>query len=156
MNAADIQPVLGIVRLPHAQGLELPSYETEGAAGMDLRAAVPEDRPLILLPGKRAAVPTGLLLEIQEGFEGQVRPRSGLALKHGITCLNTPGTIDSDYRGEVKVLLVNLGDEEFPVTRGMRIAQLVIAPAVRAALEERIRVGETPRGTGGFGSTGSI
>ena len=110
-----------------AEGLPLPSYETAGAAGMDLRAAVPDDRPLLILPGKRALVPTGLVLEIPEGFEGQVRPRSGLAFKHGITCLNTPGTIDSDYRGEVKVLLINLGDEDFAVTRGMRIAQIVFA-----------------------------
>ena len=104
------------MRLPHAEGLPLPAYETAGAAGMDLRAAVPDDRPLLILPGKRALVPTGLVLEIPEGFEGQVRPRSGLALNHGVTCLNTPGTIDSDYRGEVKVLLVNLGDDAFVVT----------------------------------------
>ena len=110
---------------------------------MDLRAAVPEDRPLILLPGKRALVPTGLVLEIPDGFEGQIRPRSGLALKHGITCLNTPGTIDSDYRGEVKVLLVNLGDEDFEVTRGMRIAQIVFAEVTRASVEERSLSGAT-------------
>ena len=110
-----VGPLVGIVRLPHGEGLALPSYETAGAAGMDLRAAVPDDRPLLILPGKRALVPTGLVLEIPEGFEGQVRPRSGLAFKHGITCLNTPGTIDSDYRGEVKVLLINLGDEDFSV-----------------------------------------
>ena len=118
---------VGIVRLPHAEGLPLPAYETPGSAGMDVRAAVPEDRPLLILPGKRALVPTGLILEIPEGFEGQIRPRSGLAFKHGITCLNTPGTIDSDYRGEAKVLLVNLGDEDFSVTRGMRIAQIVFS-----------------------------
>lgn len=147
-------PSLGIVRLPHAEGLALPAYETAGAAGMDLRAAVPDDRPLILLPGKRAAVPTGLILEIPQGFEGQVRPRSGLALKHGITCLNTPGTIDSDYRGEVKVLLVNLGDEDFSVTRGMRVAQFVIAPVARLAVEEQSLASATTRGAGGFGSTG--
>lgn len=147
-------PVLGIVRLPHAEGLELPAYESEGAAGMDLRAAVPEDRQLIILPGRRMLVPTGLVLELPSGFEGQVRPRSGLALKHGITCLNTPGTIDSDYRGEVKVLLVNLGDEDFSVTRGMRIAQLVIAPVSRATVEIRSLAGTTARGEGGFGSTG--
>src|ERR1044072_3716353 len=116
-----VGPIVGIVRLPHAEGLALPSYETAGAAGMDLRAAVPDDRPLILLPGKRALVPTGLVLEIRDAFEGQVRPRSGLALKYGITCLNTPGTVDSDYRGEVKVLLVNLGTEEFEGTRGTRV-----------------------------------
>ena len=148
-------PLVGLVRLPHGSGLDLPSYETAGAAGMDLRAAVPEDRPLLLLPGRRALVPTGLIMEIPDGFEGQVRPRSGLAFKHGITCLNTPGTIDSDYRGEVKVLLVNLGDEDFVVTRGMRIAQMVFAPVTRASVEERSLAGETSRGAGGFGSTGT-
>ena len=151
-----IGPTLGIVRLSHADGLPLPSYETAGAAGMDLRAAVPEDRQIILLPGKRALVPTGFILEIPEGFEGQVRPRSGLALRNGITCLNTPGTIDWDYRGEVQVLLVNLGEDDFAVTRGMRIAQLVIAPVTRATVAERDRAGETTRGDGGFGSTGTI
>jgi len=148
-------PTLGLVRLPHAAGLELPAYASAGAAGLDLRAAVPDDRPMLILPGRRALVPTGLILEIPEGYEGQVRPRSGLALKHGITCLNTPGTIDWDYRGEVKVLLVNLGDEDFTVTRGMRIAQLVIAPVTRVAVEERQSAGETGRGEGGFGSTGT-
>ncbi|BCH27995.1 dUTP diphosphatase [Mesorhizobium sp. L-8-3] len=148
-------PLLGVVRLPHADGLAVPSYETAGSAGMDLRAAVPDDRPMLVLPGKRMLVPTGFVLEIPEGFEGQVRPRSGLALKHGITCLNTPGTIDSDYRGEVKVLLVNLGDEDFLVTRSMRIAQLVIAPVVQATIEERSLAGSTGRGAGGFGSTGT-
>ncbi len=154
-SVSDKPPVIGIVRLPHAEGLALPSYETAGAAGMDLRAAVPEDRPLILLPGKRALVPSGLVLEIPDGFEGQVRPRSGLALKHGITCLNTPGTIDSDYRGEVKVLLVNLGEEDFAVTRGMRVAQIVFAQVTRADVEERSLSGATVRGSGGFGSTGT-
>ena len=148
-------PLIGIVRLPHNTDLTLPAYEPAGAAGMDLRAAVPEDRPLLILPGRRALVPTGLVMEIPEGFEGQVRPRSGLALKHGITCLNTPGTIDSDYRGEVQVLLVNLGDEEFRVTRGMRIAQIIIAPVTRATLEERDLAEATGRGAGGFGSTGA-
>ena len=148
-------PRLAIVRLPHAAGLDLPAYETDGAAGLDLRAAVPEDRPLILPPGRRAAVPTGLVLELPDGHEGQVRPRSGLALKHGITCLNTPGTIDSDYRGEVKVLLVNLGDEEFAVTRGMRIAQIVVAPVTRVTVEEHETSSATARGAGGFGSTGT-
>ena len=154
-NDLQASPTLGLVRLPHGEGLDLPSYETAGAAGMDLRAAVPEDRPLLLLPGRRALVPTGLVFEIPDGFEGQVRPRSGLAFKSGITCLNTPGTIDSDYRGEVKVLLINLGDEDFVVTRGMRVAQMVIAPVTRAAIEERTLAGETVRGGGGFGSTGS-
>ena len=148
-------PRLAIVRLPHAAGLDLPAYETDGAAGLDLRAAVPEARPLILPPGRRAAVPTGLVLELPDGHEGQVRPRSGLALKHGITCLNTPGTIDSDYRGEVKVLLVNLGDEEFAVTRGMRIAQIVVAPVTRVTVEEHETSSATSRGAGGFGSTGT-
>jgi dUTP pyrophosphatase len=148
-------PLVPIVRLPHAHGLDLPSYATEGAAGLDLRAAVAEDRPLMLLPGKRALVPTGLIFEIPHGFEGQVRPRSGLAFKHGVTCLNTPGTIDWDYRGEVQILLINLGDEDFIVTRGMRIAQLVIAAVSRAQVEERSLADETARGAGGFGSTGS-
>lgn len=149
------QPAIGVVRLSHGEGLPLPSYETAGAAGMDLRAAVPDDRPLYILPGRRALVPTGLILEIPDGFEGQVRPRSGLAFKHGVTCLNTPGTIDSDYRGEVKVLLANLGDVEFVVTRGMRIAQIVFAAVQRMAVEERGETGATARGAGGFGSTGT-
>ncbi|MCP9229131.1 dUTP diphosphatase [Mesorhizobium sp. M0045] len=150
-----IGPAVGFVRLPHGEGLPLPAYESSGAAGMDLRAAVPDDRPLLILPGKRALVPTGLVLEIPEGVEGQVRPRSGLAFKHGLTCLNTPGTIDSDYRGEVKVLLINLGDEDFAVTRGMRIAQIVFAPVTQATVEERTLAGGTARGSGGFGSTGT-
>ncbi len=148
-------PALGLVRLPHAQDLELPSYETSGSAGMDLRAAVPGDRPLLLLPGRRALVPTGLIFEIPRGFEAQIRPRSGLALKNGITCLNTPGTIDSDYRGEVKVILINLGDDDFYVERGMRIAQVVLAAVVQLNIEERQHASETTRGAGGFGSTGT-
>jgi dUTP pyrophosphatase len=148
-------PIMGLVRLPHSEGLPLPTYETAGAAGVDLRAALPEDRKIILLPGKRVLVPTGLIFEIPAGFEGQVRPRSGLALKHGITCLNTPGTIDSDYRGEVQVLLINHGEEDFAITRGMRIAQLVIAPVIQARIEERVELAETSRGAGGFGSTGT-
>ncbi|MEO3386975.1 dUTP diphosphatase [Mesorhizobium sp. CAU 1741] len=146
---------LGIVRLPHASGLPLPAYETAGAAGMDLRAAVPEDRPLLLLPGRRALVPTGLVFEIPDGFEGQVRPRSGLAFRHGVTCLNTPGTIDSDYRGEVQVLLINHGGEDFVIERGMRIAQIVLAQVNRLAVEERSLASQTTRGAGGFGSTGT-
>jgi dUTP pyrophosphatase len=149
------RPVVGIVRLPHGEGLPLPAYETAGAAGMDLRAAVSDDRPLLILPGRRVLAPTGLIFEIPEGFEGQVRPRSGLAFKHGITCLNTPGTIDSDYRGEIMVLLINHGDEAFAVTRGMRIAQIVFAPVTRAETEERGLAGVTARGSGGFGSTGT-
>ncbi|RVD31096.1 dUTP diphosphatase [Mesorhizobium sp. M4B.F.Ca.ET.017.02.2.1] len=150
-----IGPSVGFVRLPHGESLPLPAYESSGAAGMDLRAAVPEDRPLLILPGKRALVPTGLIVEIPEGMEGQVRPRSGLAFKHGLTVLNSPGTIDSDYRGEVKVLLVNLGDEDFAVTRGMRIAQIVFAAVTQVAVEERSLAGSTTRGGGGFGSTGT-
>ena len=149
------RPLVGIVRLPDAEGLDLPAYETIGAAGMDLRAAVPADEPLVLKPGKRALVPTGLVFEIPQGFEGQVRPRSGIAYKNGVTCLNTPGTIDADYRGEVKVLLINLGDEDFVIERGMRVAQLVIAPVTQAKLEERSLAGSTERGAGGFGSTGT-
>ncbi|ESY83516.1 MAG: dUTP diphosphatase [Mesorhizobium sp.] len=154
-NPSVIGPTVGVVRLPHAEGLPLPAYESAGAAGMDLRAAVPDDRPLLILPGKRALVPTGLILEIPEGMEGQVRPRSGLAFKHGLTVLNSPGTVDSDYRGEVKVLLINLGDEDFAVTRGMRIAQLVFAAVTQVGVEERSLAGGTARGSGGFGSTGT-
>ena len=121
---------------------------------MDLRAAVETDAPLTLTPGKRALVPTGLVFEIPHGYEGQIRPRSGLAFKHGITCLNTPGTVDSDYRGEVKVLLANLGDEPFVIERGMRIAQMVIAPVTQVAVREATEASETARGAGGFGSTG--
>ncbi len=141
--------------MPHGEDLPLPAYETAGAAGMDLRAAVPEDRPLLILPGRRTLVPTGIVLEIPAGFEAQVRPRSGLAYKHGITCLNTPGTIDSDYRGELQVLLINLGDEDFAVTRGMRIAQIVFSPVSHMVTEERSLAGTTERGSGGFGSTGT-
>ena len=147
-----IGPALKLVRLPHAEGLDLPAYETAGAAGMDIRAAVSE--PLVLQPGARMLVPTGFIFEIPQGFEIQVRPRSGLAFKHGVTCLNTPGTIDSDYRGEVKVLLINLGQEDFTIDRGMRIAQLVFAPVVQAQVQEVDTFNDTARGAGGFGSTG--
>ena len=147
-------PVIGLVRLPHGDGLPLPAYETLGAAGMDIRAAVPEDKPVILKLGNRALIPTGFIFEIPPGYEIQVRPRSGLAFKNGITCLNTPGTIDSDYRGEVHVLLINLGEERFVVERGMRIAQLIVAPVVQGIVEERALAGVTDRGKGGFGSTG--
>ncbi|MEM8650167.1 MAG: dUTP diphosphatase [Pseudomonadota bacterium] len=145
---------LNIVRLPHSNGLELPAYETEDAAGMDLRAAVPNDSPVTIKPGDRALVPTGLVMEIPRGFEGQIRPRSGLAFKNGITCLNTPGTIDADYRGEIMVLLINHGGEKFVVERGMRIAQMVIAPAIQVTIKEASLADETSRGKGGFGSTG--
>jgi len=149
-----IGPTLKLIRLPHGEGLHLPAYETSGAAGMDLRAAVDEGEPLVLGPGKRALVPTGFVFEIPEGFEAQVRPRSGLAFKHGVTCLNTPGTIDSDYRGEVKVLLINLGDADFTIERGMRIAQLVMAPVTQMRVLEGTEATSTLRGAGGFGSTG--
>ncbi|WP_312222165.1 dUTP diphosphatase [Rhizobium rhizoryzae] len=147
-----IGPALKLVRLPHAEGLDLPAYETAGAAGMDIRAAVSE--PLVLQPGARMLVPTGFIFAIPQGFEIQVRPRSGLAFKNGVTCLNTPGTIDSDYRGEVKVLLINLGQEDFTIDRGMRIAQLVFAPVVQAQVQEADTFNDTARGAGGFGSTG--
>lgn len=139
-----------IMRLPHGEGLDLPAYASGGAAGMDVVAA--ED--LVLAPGARHAVATGLALAIPAGFEIQVRPRSGLALKHGISVPNAPGTIDSDYRGELKVILVNLGDAPFPIARGDRIAQIVVAPVVQARWEEVTRLDETERGAGGFGSTG--
>ena len=145
---------LRIQRLPHSEGLALPAYETTGSAGMDLRAAVPEDAPVTLAPGARGLVPTGLKIALEPGWEAQVRPRSGLALKHGITCLNSPGTIDSDYRGEVGVILVNLGQEPFVVRRGERIAQMVIAAHAHAEVAEVEVLDETARGAGGFGSTG--
>lgn len=141
---------ISIQRLPHGEDLPLPAYATHGAAGMDVVAA--ED--LILAPGARHAVATGFAMAIPDGYEVQVRPRSGLALKHGITCLNTPGTIDSDYRGEVKVILANLGSAPFPIARGERIAQLVPAVVQRAALDEVASLDATLRGAGGFGSTG--
>jgi dUTP pyrophosphatase len=140
--------------LPHGQGLELPAYATPHAAGMDLRAAVAE--PMTLKPLERALVPTGLAMAIPAGYEGQVRPRSGLALKHGLTCLNTPGTIDADYRGEVKVLLVNLGHEAFTIQRGERIAQLVLAAHASAEWQAVESLPATERGEGGFGHTGTV
>jgi len=143
-----------IRRLPHGAGLPLPAYETSGAAGMDLRAAVDEREPLVLHPGAWAAVPTGIAIALPEGYEGQVRPRSGLALKSGVAPLNTPGTIDADYRGEIKVILINHGPRDVTIGRGDRIAQLVIAPVIRAAWSEVDSLDETPRGAGGFGSTG--
>lgn len=151
---AGVSPQIALARLPHAEGLPLPAYETAGAAGMDLRAAVDEDAPITLRPGERAMVPTGLRIALPEGFEAQVRPRSGLAAKAGVTCLNTPGTIDSDYRGEVKVILINLGPEAFVIRRGERIAQMVVAPVVQARWREVETLDETARGAGGFGSTG--
>lgn len=149
-------PVIAVERLPHARDLPLPAYATPGAAGIDLLAAVPEETPVVLAPGRRALIPTGIRLAIPEGFEGQLRPRSGLALHYGITLLNAPGTIDSDYRGEVGVLLVNFGEAPFVIRRGMRIAQLVLAPCLRGRLVERaVAVDGTMRAAGGFGSTGT-
>jgi dUTP pyrophosphatase len=143
---------VGIKKLPHGQDLPLPHYATAGSAGLDLLAAVESE--MTLAPGARAAVPTGLSIELPLGVEAQVRPRSGLALNHGITCLNTPGTIDSDYRGEVKVILVNLGDAPFKIARGAKIAQMVIARHEQAELVEVEALSDTARGAGGFGSTG--
>ena len=143
-------PPIALLRLPHGADLPVPAYATEGAAGLDVVAA----EELVLAPGARAAVATGFAIAIPDGWEVQVRPRSGLALKHGVTCLNTPGTIDADYRGEVKVILANLGEAPFAVRRGERIAQLVPAPVHRAAFREVDALPPTARGTGGFGSTG--
>ena len=145
---------IGVRRLAHGADLPLPSYATDAAAGMDLTAAIPENKIFTLEIGKRMLIPTGLCIELPNGYEGQVRPRSGLALKHGITVLNAPGTIDADFRGEVSVLLVNHGDQAFDITRGMRIAQLVVAPVIQAVWEERDTLGETFRSAGGYGSTG--
>lgn len=141
-------------RLPHAADLPLPQYQSALAAGLDLMAAVPADAPVTIAPGRRASVPTGLCIALPPGTEGQVRPRSGLAARHGITVLNSPGTIDADYRGEIHVILVNLGDASFAVARGERIAQLIIAPILHAQLSETQKLDKTARGTGGFGSTG--
>ncbi|MBV5272041.1 MAG: dUTP diphosphatase [Afipia sp.] len=143
-----------IQRLPHAEGLALPAYQSAHAAGLDLLAAVPDDKPLTMAPGQRALVPTGLMIAVPPGHEAQVRPRSGLALKHGVTVLNAPGTVDADYRGEVSVLLINHGDAPFTIRRGERIAQLVIATVTQANLVAVASLPTTDRGSGGFGSTG--
>src|SRR5271166_7154176 len=143
-----------VLQLPHGQGLPLPAYQTAHAAGLDLLAAVPDDAPVVLEPGKYAMVPTGLSIALPEGFEVQVRPRSGLAAKHGVTVLNSPGTIDADYRGEISVLLINHGDAPFSIRRGERIGQMVIASVVRAELVPASSLSVTGRGSGGFGSTG--
>lgn len=150
--AATESITIPVVRLDHARGLPLPAYASPGSAGVDLRAAVEGDQTIE--PGQRLQVPTGLILQLPDGFEGQVRPRSGLAIRHGVTLLNTPGTIDSDYRGEVKVILVNLGQEGFRLSRGDRIAQLVVAPVSQVVLKETDSFVSTDRGEGGFGSTG--
>ncbi len=144
-----------VLRLPHGEGLALPAYQTAHAAGLDLVAAVPESDPLVLLPGRHALVPTGLAIALPDGFEAQVRPRSGLAVKHGVTVLNAPGTVDADYRGEIGVLLINHGTEPFAIRRGERVAQMVIAPVSRAELVAVASLSSTTRGSGGFGSTGS-
>jgi dUTP pyrophosphatase len=152
---ASIKPLtVKIRRLPHAEGLPLPAYQTADAAGMDLVAALPNGAPVVMQPGTRVLVPTGLTFELPPGTEAQVRPRSGLAVKHGVTVLNSPGTIDADYRGEVSVILINLGDAAFMIQRGDRIAQMILAPVTRAQLVEAGALSATKRGAGGFGSTG--
>jgi dUTP pyrophosphatase len=145
---------VGIRQLPHAEGLALPAYQSADAAGLDLLAAVPENSPLVLAPGQQAMVPTGLAIALPPGYEAQVRPRSGLAARHGVTVLNSPGTIDADYRGEISVILINHGAAPFAIRRGERIAQMVIAPVVRAELVVARSLPTTDRGSGGFGSTG--
>jgi dUTP diphosphatase len=149
MSAADVR----VIRLPHGAGLPLPDYQSAQAAGLDLVAAV--SAPVTLAPGERAMIPTGIAIELPPGTEGQVRPRSGLAARHGVTILNAPGTVDADYRGEIQVILINLGQEPFIVLRGMRIGQLVIAPVLRARISEEQTLRKTARGSGGFGSTGT-
>lgn len=146
--------VVDVRQLPHGEGLALPAYQSVDAAGLDLLAAVPEQEPLVLAPGAYAMIPTGLVIALPSGFEAQVRPRSGLAAKHGVTVLNSPGTVDADYRGEVCVLLINHGREPFAIRRGERIAQMVIAPVVQAQLAVATSLTTTARGSGGFGSTG--
>ena len=143
-----------IQQLPHGKGLALPAYQSTHAAGLDLLAAVPEDAPMVLLPGQHAMIPTGLVIALPPGYEAQVRPRSGLAARHGVTVLNSPGTVDADYRGEVCVLLINHGDQPFPIRRGERIAQMVIAPVTQVELVPANSLSTTDRGSGGFGSTG--
>ena len=147
---------LEVLQLPNGKGLALPAYQSALAAGLDLLAAVPEDAPVVLAPGKYALVPTGLSIALPPGYEAQVRPRSGLALNHGITCLNAPGTIDSDYRGEVKAILINHSDVVFRISRGMKIAQMVIARHEQAELVESDTLSDSARGAGGFGSTGMV
>jgi dUTP pyrophosphatase len=146
---------VSVLRLPHGRGLPLPAYQSAGASGLDLCAAIPEGNTVVIAPGRNAAIPTGLALALPTGTEGQIRPRSGLAGRHGITVLNAPGTIDADYRGEIHVILVNLGTEPFAIRRGMRVAQLVIVPVIQATLVEVDSLDDTMRGSGGFGSTGA-
>jgi dUTP pyrophosphatase len=150
MNTVQIE----VMRLPHAANLPLPAYQSEHAAGLDLVAAVPADAPVVIAPGARAMIATGIAIALPPGIEGQVRPRSGLALRHGVTVLNAPGTVDADYRGEIQVILVNLGQETFTVERGMRVAQLILAATMQAEICEVAKLGGTKRGVAGFGSTG--
>jgi dUTP pyrophosphatase len=150
LNKVDVR----VMRLPHGEGLPLPTYQSAMAAGLDLMAAVPADAPITIAPGGRVMIPTGICIALPQGTEGQVRPRSGLAARHGITVLNAPGTVDADFRGELQVILVNLGQESFTVERGMRIAQLVVAATMQAVICETASLDETTRGVGGFGSTG--
>lgn len=145
---------VAVRRLPHGSDLPLPAYASEGAAGLDLRAATPDGETIEILPGARQVVPTGIAIALPHGFEAQVRPRSGLARRHGVTCLNSPGTVDSDFRGEIAVILINLGQEPFAISRGDRIAQLVVAPVARARWRTVEDLDETVRGTAGFGSSG--
>lgn len=147
-------PLVKVMRLAHGAGLSLPSYETALAAGCDMRAATPEGEVLVLKPGERAMVPTGIAIALPAGWEAQMRPRSGLAARHGVTCLNSPGTIDADYRGEVKIILINHGAEDFEVRRGDRVGQMVVQPVFQARFAETDALDETARGAGGFGSTG--
>jgi len=152
MNGVEI----ALARLPHGDGLPLPHYQSALAAGLDLVAAVPTDAPIVIAPGERALVPTGIAIALPPGYEAQVRPRSGLAIRHGVTVLNAPGTIDADYRGEIQIILVNLGRESFTVERGARVAQLVIAATMRVTICEVASLDETTRGVRGFGSTGTL
>jgi dUTP pyrophosphatase len=154
MSAASVQ--VRLMRLPHGAGLPLPAYQSEHAAGLDLVAAVPADAPIVIGSGERAMIPTGICMALPPGTEGQIRPRSGLALRHGVTVLNAPGTVDADYRGEIQVILVNFGRDSFTVERGMRIAQLVIAAKMQASICETANLDETTRGIAGFGSTGTM
>ena len=156
MSSVQANPIqVRLLRLPHAAGLPLPAYQSELAAGLDLLAAVPADAPVTIAPGDRAMIPTGICIALPAGTEGQIRPRSGLAVRHGITVLNAPGTVDADYRGEIQVILVNFGRDSFTVERGMRIAQLVIAPTIQVNICEVAIIDGTRRGIGGFGSTGT-
>lgn len=148
------QPIVRLQILPHGEGLPLPAYQSAEAAGADLRAALPEGQPLLVEPGQRAVIPCGFAMALPPGYEAQVRPRSGLAARHGLTVLNSPGTVDADYRGEVMVILINLGQESVRIERGERIAQMVVAPVVQPAFVMEVSLDETQRGAGGFGSTG--